>query len=155
MSSKKPLRPAREPGAAAHKPTLGSAPAAPGRSVAPCLPDSQLATALHVFDQAAAALGLAIEDRLVILNLGRSRYFELRGQAGPVLDVDRRDRLGYFLAIYELSGRLVGSPGAWLKADNRAPLFEGKPPLARILKGRMEDLIATVTYLKTTYGGWA
>jgi hypothetical protein len=108
-----------------------------------------------VFDQAAATLGLQVGARLKLLNLGRSKYFELRSEPDPVLDVDRRDRLGYFLAIYELSGRLVGTPGDWLKAPNRAPLFAGKPPLERILNGRMEDLLATVIYLKGAFGGWA
>ena len=126
-----------------------------GDSRAPSPNPNPLAVALGVFDLAASGLGLTIEDRLKLLNLGRSKYFELRVQVDPVLDVDRRDRLGYFLAIYELSGRLVGAPGAWLKAANRAPLFSGKPPLERILRGRMEDLIATLTYLQGTYGGWA
>jgi hypothetical protein len=126
-----------------------------GDSRAPSPNPNPLAVALGVFDRAASGLGLTIEDRLKLLNLGRSKYFELRVQVDPVLDVDRRDRLGYFLAIYELSGRLVGAPGAWLKAANRAPLFSGKPPLERILRGRMEDLIATLTYLQGTYGGWA
>jgi hypothetical protein len=59
------------------------------------------------------------------------------------------------LAINELSGRLVGSAGEWLKAPNHAPLFEGKAPLERILRGRMEDLLATLTCLKGACGGWA
>ena len=124
-------------------------PPTPGQNPQP------LAVALSVFDRAAAGMGLTVEDRLKVLNIGRSKYYELRLQANPVLDVDRQDRLGYFLAIYELSGRLVGTPGAWLKAVNRAPLFAGKPPMERILRGRMEDLIATLTYLQGSYGGWA
>lgn len=72
-----------------------------------------------------------------------------------MLDVDRRDRLGYFLAIYELSGRLVGSAPGWLRAPNRAAIFGGRSPLERMLEGRMEDLLATLTYLKGAYGGWA
>ena len=114
-----------------------------------------LAAALRAFDQAAGNLGLDIDTRLKLLNLGRSRYFELRSEKDPRLDVDRQDRLGYFLVIYELSGRLVGKAEDWLKAANRAPLFAGKPPLERLLHGHMEDLLATVAYLKGTYGGWA
>ena len=149
-----------------HRPSPGPAPgkAAGSRSralagrlpvAAPPLSLSPLASALRVFDKAAAGLGLDIEARLKLLNMGRSKYFELRSADDPVLDVDRRDRIGYFLAIYELSGRLVGSPGAWLEAVNQAPLFAGRPPLERILGGRMEDLIATLAYLKGAYGGWA
>jgi len=146
--ARKPLRSPRKPRSvkpAATARSAGSRPAAV----------NPLAAALQAFDQAAVNLGLDIDARLKLLNLGRSKYFELRSEAEPVLDVDRQDRLGYFLAIYELSGRLVGAPGDWLKAANRAPLFGGRPPLERLLKGHMEDLIATVSYLKGTYGGWA
>lgn len=114
-----------------------------------------LAAALSVFDKAAKELGLNTQERLKILNTGRSLYFTLLKDPEPVLDVDRRDRLGYFLAIYELSGRLVGSAPAWLTAPNSAAVFGGKPPLERMLGGRMEDLLATLTYLKGAYGGWA
>jgi len=114
-----------------------------------------LASALSVFDKAAKELGLNTQERLRILNTGRSLYFTLLKEADPVLDVDRRDRLGYFLAIYELGGRLVGSAPGWLRAPNSAAVFGGRPPLARILGGRMEDLLATLTYLKGAYGGWA
>ncbi len=116
---------------------------------------SPLAAALSVFDKATEALGLRIEDKARLLNVGRTKYFEIKKQPAPKLDVDLKDRLGYFLAIYEFSGRLVGSPEAWLKAPNKAPLFGGRPPLDRILEGRMETLLATLTYLKGTYGGWA
>jgi hypothetical protein len=144
---KKPLRPKGESGA---KPGPAQSSA---RKRTPAV--HPLAAALKVFDQAAARLGLDVPARLKILNLGRSKYFELRTRDDPDLDVDRRDRLGYFLAIYELSGRLVGSAEDWLKAPNHAPLFAGRPPLERILGGRMEDLLATLAYLKSAYGGWA
>lgn len=127
----------------------GSASKAPASNLTP------LASALRVFDKAAKELGLNTQERLKILNTGRSLYFTLLKEADPVLDVDRRDRLGYFLAIYELCGRLVGSAPGWLKAPNSAAVFGGRPPLARILGGRMEDLLATLTYLKGAYGGWA
>jgi hypothetical protein len=113
------------------------------------------AAALGVFDRAARELALHTDDRLKLLNVGRTKLFEALKDSDPHLDVDQTDRLGYFLAIYELSGRLVGSSGAWLKAPNSAPLFAGKPPMERMLGGRMEDLIDTLTYLKGVYGGWA
>ena len=114
-----------------------------------------LAAALRVFDRAARELDLHTDDRLKLLNMGRTKLFEALKEPEPRLDVDQTDRLGYFLAIYELSGRLVGSPGAWMKAPNSAPLFAGNPPLARMLGGRMADLIDTLTYLQGIYGGWA
>ena len=122
---------------------------------ASCSSPTPLAAALSVFDKAARELGLDTQERLKILNTGRSLYFTLLKEADPVLDVDRRDRLGYFLAIYELAGRLVGSAPGWLRAPNSSAVFGGRPPLARMLGGRMEDLLATLTYLKGAYGGWA
>jgi len=151
LAGKKPLHPPPKAAPAGERPKK----AAGKGALPPAPPPSPLAAALQVFDRAASALGLTTDDRLKLLNVGRSKYFELRLAADPVLDVDRQDRVGYFLAIYELSGRLVGAPGAWLKAANRAPLFAGRPPLERILGGRMEDLIATVSYLRGAYGGWA
>ena len=113
------------------------------------------AVALGIFDRAARDLALHTDDRLKLLNLGRTKLFEALKDPDPHLDVDQADRLGYFLAIYELSGRLVGSSSAWLKSPNSAPLFGGEPPLERMLGGRMADLIDTLTYLKGVYGGWA
>ena len=129
------------------------APKRPARTKGPAA--SPGAVALRVFDRAAKELGLVTDDRLKLLNMGRSKLFEALKGPSPHLDVDQLDRLGYFLAIYELSGSLVGAPGAWLKAPNSAPLFAGKPPLERILGGRMEHLIQTLDYLKGVYGGWA
>jgi hypothetical protein len=123
----------------------------PDRAEAP----PAMAAALRLFDRAARELELRIDDRLKLLNMGRTKLFEALKDPGPRLDVDQTDRLGYFLAIYELSGRLAGSSGAWLKAPNSAPLFAGKPPIQRMLGGRMADLIDTLTYLKGVYGGWA
>ena len=110
---------------------------------------------MGIFDRAARDLSLHTDDRLKLLNMGRTRWFEALKDPDPHLDVDQTDRLGYFLAIYELGGRLVGSSSAWLKTPNSAPLFGGEPPLERMLGGRMADLIDTLTYLKGVYGGWA
>ena len=38
---------------------------------------------------------------------------------------------------------------AWLTRANQAPVFLGRRPLDRMLDGRMEDLMETLSYLKT------
>lgn len=114
-----------------------------------------LGAALRTFHRLSESLGLVTEDKLKLLNLGRTKYFECLRQPDPNLGVDGQDRLGYFLVIVELAGDLVGDAGAWLRAANRAPMFAGKPPLDRLLQGRMEDLFATLNYLRGSYGGWA
>lgn len=114
-----------------------------------------VAAALLAFEGATTALGLQAKERSTLLNVGRTKLFSVLKDPDPKLDVDQRDRLGYFLGIYELSGRLVGSAVDWLKAPNKAPIFKGKPPLERLLDGRMESLFITLNYLKGAYGGWA
>ena len=42
---------------------------------------------------------------------------------------------------------------AWLTRPNRAPAFAGRRPLDRMLDGRMEDLLDTLSYLKTAAMG--
>jgi len=132
---------------------------APKRPRGPAKPKAPIPTpeavALRLFDRAAKALGIQTADRAILLNIGRTKLFEVLKDPDPQLDVDQKDRVGYFLAIYEHSGRLVGSADAWLKAPNTAPLFRGKPPLERMLGGRMADLISTLNYLEGVYGGWA
>lgn len=115
----------------------------------------QVAAALDAFSKAANELGLASQAQAKLLNLSRSKLFTELKAPKPNLDVDQKDRLGYFLVIYELSERLVGSAKRWLEAPNTAPQFGGKPPLERMLEGRMENLLTTLNYLKAAYGGWA
>lgn len=65
------------------------------------------------------------------------------------------DRVGNFLAIYELAGQLVGSSTDWLKAPNSGAPFGGKPPIVFILEDPGKHLPATLRHLRAAYGGWA
>jgi len=57
------------------------------------------------------------------------------------------------LGIYELAGSVFPDGVAWLTRPNRAPAFAGRRPLDRMLDGRMEDLLDTLSYLKTAAMG--
>lgn len=114
-----------------------------------------MAAALRAFNRVTETLGIVTEDKLKLLNLRKTKYFDYLKLPEPDLDLDTRDRLGYFLVIVELAGNLVGDAGEWLRSPNTAPLFGGKAPLDLLLVGRMEGMFTTLNYLKGSYGGWA
>jgi len=114
-----------------------------------------LAAALRAFNRVTEGLGIVTEDKLKLLNLRKTTYFDYLKRPDPDLGLDTKDRLGYFLVIVELAGNLVGDAGEWLRSANTAPLFGGKPPMDLLLAGRMEGMIQTLSYLKGSYGGWA
>ena len=123
------------------------------------LEDSREATvALRAFLAVAERLGLPVRERLLLLGIAKSTYTvwlkrleegELKG-----LDHDKVDRMAYVLGIYELAGRVFPDGVAWLTRANQAPVFNSRRPLDRMLGGRIEDLLATLAYLKTAAGGW-
>jgi len=114
-----------------------------------------MSAALRAFNRVTEALGIVTEDKLKLLNLRKTKYFDYLRLSDPDLDLDTKDRLGYFLVIVELAGNLVGDAGEWLRSPNTAPLFGGKAPLDLLLVGRMEGMFTTLNYLKGSYGGWA
>jgi hypothetical protein len=70
-----------------------------------------------------------------------------------VLDGDKLDRMACVLGIYELAGTVFPDGGAWLTRANQAPVFHGRRPLDRMLDGHLEDLLETLSYLKTATMG--
>lgn len=114
-----------------------------------------LAAALRTFNRVTESLGMVTDQKLKIINLGKTKYFDSLKQPAPSLNLDSEDRLGYFLLIVELAGDLVGDTGDWLRSPNTAPIFGGKAPLDLLLAGRMEGMFTTLNYLKGSYGGWA
>jgi hypothetical protein len=114
-----------------------------------------LAAALRTFNRVTESLGMVTDQKLKIINLGKTKYFDSLKQPAPSLNLDSEDRLGYFLLIVELAGDLVGDTGDWLRSPNTAPIFGGKAPMDLLLAGRMEGMFTTLNYLKGSYGGWA
>jgi hypothetical protein len=117
------------------------------------------AAAFRTFLSVVERLGLPVKDRLALLGIAKSTYtlWLKRLEEGDLrdLDGDKVDRMAYVLGIYELAGRVFPDGLAWLTRANRAPAFGGFRPLDRMLKGRIEDLLDTLGYLKTAAGGWA
>ena len=70
---------------------------------------------------------------------------------------DTLERLSYVLGIYKALQVLLPSPeaaDAWVRKPNAAPLFGGKPALARMLSGNVADLYVVRQYLDAQRGGW-
>ena len=110
------------------------------------------ALAFRTFLAVADRLGLAVKDRLALLGIAKSTYTVwLRRLERDLrdLDGDKLDRMACVLGIYELAGSVFPDGVAWLTRTNQAPVFGGRRPLDRMLGGRMEDLIDTLSYLKT------
>ena len=122
--------------------------------------------ALRAFRGLAELWGLGMGDQLTLLGLRETQkatyYRWLRevqaGAANLQLDRDVLDRIGHVLAIFEALGHLVQDPAqadAWVHRPNRHPLFQGRPPLARVLRGGMADLIAVRAHLEAAREGLA
>lgn len=134
--------------------------AEPGDRQVPVVP------ALLAFRKLAGLWGLSMSDQLTLLGLRETQkatyYRWLReihaGAASLQLDRDTLDRIGHVLAIFEALGHLVQEPAqadAWVHRANRHPLFQGRPPLARLLRGGMADLIAVRAHLEAAREGLA
>lgn len=122
-------------------------------------PPEEAGVAFKIFLAVAERLALPVKDRLLLLGIAKSTYtvWLKRLEEGELRDVDgdKLDRMAYVLGIYELAGRVFPDGVAWLTRPNQAPAFLGQRPLDRMLQGRIEDLLATLAYLKTAAQGWS
>ena len=115
------------------------------------------ALAFRTFLAVAERLGLPVKERLALLGIAKSTYTvwlkRLEEGALREVDGDKLDRMACVLGIYELAGGVFPDGVAWLTRGNRAPVFQGRRPLDRMLGGRLEDLLETLNYLKTASMG--
>ena len=115
------------------------------------------ALAFRTFLAVAERLALPVRDRLALLGIAKSTYTVWLKRLEPSdlrdVDGDKLDRMAYVLGIYELAGAVFPDGVAWLTRANQAPAFQGRRPLDRMLDGRMEDLMETLSYLKTASMG--
>jgi hypothetical protein len=121
--------------------------------------------ALGLFIAIADQWRLTIPQRLTILGKppsSTSTYHHWKHAVAdqkPIQDnPDFIDRIAYVVGIFESAGRFWGTPEramAWLTQANKALIFEGQSPLAKMLGGRMEDLRQTCAYIEgTAEGAW-
>lgn len=113
--------------------------------------------ALEAFFNMARLWNLTAEEQMGLLGLGhrRSTLFHWKKNGG-LLPVDTLERISYLLGIYKALQMLLPdreAADAWVKRANTAPLFGGKPPLDRMLKG-LAGLFVVRQYLDGERSGW-
>ena len=88
-------------------------------------------------------LHLTLAQRSLLLNVP-SRTLRRWTIGEPRPDRDKRARLKYLAAIYVLAKNTAQESGVadWLLQPNNHPFCDGISPLARLLKGGLEDVMA-------------
>lgn len=119
--------------------------------------------AFLLFNQVCETWGLSIPERLVLLGKEGAADRTYRGWVlkanqgvGPTLSRDVVDRIAYVVGTFESATSVWGSPEkshSWLTSSSHAPEFGGAPPLARMLRGGMQDIRATWVYIFSIANG--
>lgn len=110
---------------------------------------------LSAFRKVASVLGLTLPEQAALLGVSRATIGGWK--AAPGNDPDKLDRMALFVGIFGLAGQAFpGERGAegWLRRPNATPLFQGKPPLDVLLKGRFESLYRTFDHLQSLARVW-
>ena len=95
------------------------------------------------------------EQRRLLGNPGRTRFFAMKRGESVSLSDDELDRLAYLTGIYALLNILYNAEGvrAWLTNPSRPDsIWRGQSPLDYLKTGRMEALIDVYRYLNGLRG---
>lgn len=118
--------------------------------------DEQVSAGLAAFFQIAEEWGLSVdEQRRLLGNIKRSRYFDLKKNPAPNLSDDELDRLAYLISIYTALHILYNEEGvqAWLTNPSEpGSIWRGQSPLAYLKSGKMMALIDVYRYLSGLRG---
>lgn len=114
------------------------------------------AVALRAFFSLADDWQLGIEEQRTVLGMpSRTTFYRWRGGYIGALSVDLVERLSHLLAIYGALHRIYlehDHADAWVRRPNSAPLYGGRPPLERLLDGRIADLYVVRRHLESFAG---
>jgi Protein of unknown function (DUF2384). len=123
---------------------------------APTPSSDESAAALRAFFQIAEAWKLSTDDQIKLLGSpGRSTFFKWKKET-PQLPPDTVERVSHVLSIYRSLELLLPDPTAadsWVHQPNKAPLFNGKSAMDRMLSGQFSDLYTVRQYLDAQRGG--
>ncbi len=113
-----------------------------------------LRTALRIVD----GWGLSPEEQMTLLGItSPSTFYKWKKEAPKKLSPDLLERISYLFGIYKALHILLPDPAladGWLRRPNGNALFNGVPPLARMLSGHVVDLYVVRRYLDGERGGW-
>jgi hypothetical protein len=131
----------------------------PETIAAPAFTQKELGEAsLKGFFMVARAWGLSTRDQLVLLGLpSKATYLAWKADQDHVIPADSMERISYLLGIWKALRTLIPDDAqavAWVKNPNDNPMFEGRPPLERMLRGRVFDLADIKRLLMARIGTW-
>jgi hypothetical protein len=113
---------------------------------------------VRTFLTIAAEWGLTVEEQRVLLGgISNSTYHNWKGGRIGTLSYDQLERISLVLGIYKALRLLFADEATglrWLKAANEDLPFGGSAPLARMLRGSIDDLYAVRRYLDAWRGVW-
>ena len=111
---------------------------------------------LRTFFNIADDWGLTTDQQRTLLGgISKSSLHNWKAGHASALSRDQLERVSLVLGIYKGMALLFADgDGAkrWLRAGNTEPMFGGKSPLSRMLRGGIEDLYATRRYLDAWRG---
>lgn len=103
--------------------------------------------------------GCSVDEKICLLGLKRSTYFKYsKATESVALDVNLLERVSYLLNIHAALRILLADPDSiytWVKKPNKAPLFNNKSALEKMLSGLVSDLSDVSRYLNAQRGGWS
>jgi len=98
------------------------------------------------------------EQRILLGSPAEATFFKWKKKPESVnrLTHDLLERISYILGIHKalriLFSNREESVYSWIKAPNKAPIFNGRSALERMLGGNVSDLYAVRRYLDTQRG---
>ncbi len=113
---------------------------------------------LRAFFRMAEAWELGLEEQRTLLGApSRATWHRWRKSPPADLSRDTLERMSYLLGIWKALKILIPDARqalAWVRKPNADPLFGGRPPLERMLQGRMVDLADVRRHLDAARGVW-
>jgi hypothetical protein len=115
------------------------------------------ATALKTFFKLVERWGVRDQDaRLLLGGVSNGPYYEMKkNPKGRVLDADKLQRISYLVGIFKALHILHGEKLAdqWPHLPNRNRIFDGKTPLAYMLRGGVPGMQTVRRLLDARRGG--
>jgi hypothetical protein len=114
------------------------------------------AVALKAFFKITEKWKLTSEQERTLLGVPKSTFYHYKkDKITSSLSKDTLERISYVLGIYKALRILLPTEDAankWIKKSNKAPLFNGKSALDRLMKGHVVDLADVRRYLDAERG---
>lgn len=120
------------------------------------VPPDSIQRGLRAFFRICNKWGLDTDQRIILLGLPeRSVYDQWLQGVVDTMPPRTVERISYILGIYKALHILFPDSALadrWLQVPNKAPLFDGAPPMNRLLTGLIEDLAIVRRYLDAECG---